>query len=86
MSLFKVKVQKDCFILSNNVDPGFSQNWNDFFSEIFLSKKMDEITFFSKQIPPISFSKIQWGCFAKSFYTKISPENFNQIICYIKFQ
>ena len=44
-----------------------------FFQDIFIFKKMDEITFFSK-----SFSEIQWGCFAKLFYTKISPEKFNQ--------
>ena len=51
----------------------FSQNWQEFFSEIFLFKKKINNNIFS-----ISFSEIQWGCFAKLCYTKISPERFNQ--------
>ena len=67
-----IKVHLDHNIMEKKI--WFSQNWQEFFfQDIFIFKKMDEITFFSN-----SFSEIQWGCFAKLFYTKISPEKFNQ--------
>ena len=43
-----------------------------FFPRYFYFKKMNNNIF------SISFSEIQWGCFAKLCYTKISPEKFNQ--------
>ena len=43
-----------------------------FFPRYFYFKKMNNNIF------SISFSEIQWGCFAKLCDTKISPEKFNQ--------
>ena len=79
-----IKVNLDHIIMEKK-KYGSVKIGKNFFSEIFLFlKKWTKLHFFN--FIPISFSEIKWGCFAKLFYTKISPEKFNQIICYIKFQ